>query len=319
MKIVILGAGGVGGYIGARLAAAGQEVTFVARGAHLDAIRKRGLLIRSALGDVHLSQARAVGSVDEAHDAELVVVAVKLWDTESAAKQLQRKAQRGATVVSFQNGVEKDDLLRRYVPADSIMGGVCYIASVISSPGVITHNGKMQRLVFGEYDGKMSERALRFLEACGSAGIEAEVSTNIEKAIWEKFVLLVGLSGATSTIRQSLGPILADSHARALFAGLMQEAAEIGRQRGVDIARDFVTERLTFCESLPQTMTSSMHHDLESGHRLEMPWLSGYVADAGAESHIPTPYNAAVRSILSIYANGSAATPHQSDDGRARS
>jgi 2-dehydropantoate 2-reductase len=146
MKIVVLGAGGVGGYFGGRLAASGCDVTFVARGAHLAALRRNGLKITSPHGDLHLSQVKTAETIGEVETADLVLVGVKLWDTESVAASLKLIAEQGATIISFQNGVQKDDMLRKYVPAKSVMGGVCYIAATISEPGVIGHSGTMQRL-----------------------------------------------------------------------------------------------------------------------------------------------------------------------------
>jgi 2-dehydropantoate 2-reductase len=207
VKIVVLGAGGVGGYFGGRLAGAGHDVTFVARGAHLDAIRREGLRIASPLGDVLISPAKAIPSIAEAEAADLVLVGVKLWDLEAVAPTLRPLAERGAAILALQNGVQKDELLRRYVPPEAVMGGVCYIAAVIEAPGVIRHNGTLQRLVFGEYGGARSARAEALLDACSRAGIYVELSDDIEREIWKKFVFLVGFSGATCFFRQPIGPI----------------------------------------------------------------------------------------------------------------
>ena len=185
MKIAVVGAGGVGGYFGGRLAAAGGDVTFVARGAHLAAMRRSGLRITSPRGDAHIRDVRAVGTVAEAGPADLVLVGVKLWDTETAAASLGPLMRRGTAIVSFQNGVQKDDILRRYQPAHSIVGGVCYIAASIAAPAVIDHTGTMQRLVFGEYDGTTSARLEAFLAACRKAGIDAEISDSIEHNLGE--------------------------------------------------------------------------------------------------------------------------------------
>ena len=304
MRIAVIGAGGVGGYFGGRLAAAGTEVTFIARGAQLDAIRSNGLKILSPLGDLHIQPARAVESIDQAGPVDLVLIAVKLWDTESVAQSLRPLSDQGAAILSLQNGVEKDAVLRKYVAADSIIGGVCYIAAKISQPGIISHTGSIQRMVFGEYTGKPSKRTETLLDACKRAAIDAEISGSIEKMIWEKFVFLVGLSGTTSTIRQPIGPIRENPQSRALLLDVMKEVVALGRALGVGLSEDYAQDRLSFCDSLAPSMTSSMYHDLENGNRLELPWLSGGVAELGRTAGTPTPMNRAISDILALYSSG---------------
>ncbi len=302
MRIAILGSGGVGGYFGGRLAAAGSDVTFVARGAHLDAIRAHGLRILSPLGDATIADAKAVDDIAKIDAVDLVVVAVKLWDTEAVAVALKPLVDRGAAVVSFQNGVDKDDVLRRHLPSASILGGVCYIASVIAEPGVIRHSGTMQRLVFGEYDGAPSSRVHAFLDACTAAKIDAATTLAIERLHWEKYVFLVGVSGTTSSMRSAIGKIRANPQTRAFLRDVMREVAAVGRARGVPLRDDFADERLAFCDTLPAAMTSSMANDLERGNRLEVAWLSGAVAEIGRSIGVPTPLNRAVADILALYA-----------------
>lgn len=304
MKIIVMGSGGVGGYFGGRLAAAGNEVTFVARGAHLQALRSSGLNVRSPRGDLHLAEVRAVETIAQAGLADLVMVGVKLWDTESIAPSLRPLAERGAAIVSFQNGVQKDDVLRKHVPPDAVMGGVCYIAATIAEPGVIAHTGNMQRLVFGEYGGQASARALAFLAACREAGIDADCSDSIERLIWEKFVFLVGLSGTTSMFGQAIGPIRADATMRSTLLDAMREVVAVGRAKGVPLQAEFAQDRLAFCDTLPAAMTSSMQNDLARGNRLEVPWLSGAVVELGQRLGIATPVNRAIGDALAPFANG---------------
>ncbi|MGP8432473.1 ketopantoate reductase family protein [Paraburkholderia fungorum] len=304
MKIAVLGAGGVGGYFGARLAASGSDVTFIARGKHLEAMREGGLRVISPLGDVTIRDPKVVDSVDHVDEADLVVVAVKLWDTETAAKSLKTLADRGAAVISFQNGVHKDEALAAHLPANSLLGGVSYIASVISEPGVVTHSGTLQKLTFGEYDGRRSQRVEDFFAACVKAGITAEISDNIRRLIWEKYVFLVGLSGTTSTIRKPIGPIRDDPRTRVFLLEVMREVVAVARAQKIDLPLDFAEGRLAFCDTLPHTMTSSMHGDLERGNRMELPWLSGGVSELGAQLNIPTPKNDAITDILTLHAAG---------------
>jgi len=304
MQITVMGSGGVGGYFGARLANAGHDVTFIARGKHLAAIREHGLRIRSPKGDLHLRNVRATDDPAEAGPSDLVLFGVKLWDTESAAKSIQPLLGHDTAVVSFQNGVAKDDILTQVLGARHILGGVCYIAATIAEPGIIQHSGAMQKLVFGEYGGERSDRTARFHDACVDAGIDVELSSDIRKAIWQKFVFLVGLSGSTTTVRTPIGPIRQLARSRKFLHGLMNEVVQVARAQGVDLPADYADDRLAFCDQVPATMTSSMHHDLERGSRLEVQWLSGDVVARGERVGIPTPHNNAVLDILSVHAEG---------------
>lgn len=304
MKIAVMGSGGVGGYFGARLAKAGCEVSFVARGAHLAALREQGLKIESPLGDIHLPKVRVTDDPGTLAPVDLVLFSVKLWDTEAAARSIAPLIGPHTGIVSFQNGVQKDDMLRRRFGGKAVMGGVGYIATKIARPGVIKHGGTMQRLVFGEYDGLRSARAEALLEACQRGGINAELSGDIRREIWEKFVFLVGLSATTTTMRVPIGPIRSNAQPRAFLLEIMREVVAVGRAHGVALAADYAEQRLAFCDGIPADMSSSMHHDLEGGRPLELAWLSGGVVELGEAAGVPTPANRAVRDILALYAQG---------------
>lgn len=304
MRVAILGTGGVGGYFGGRLAAAGTDVTFVARGAHLDAIRKRGLRIVSPLGDVTVERANAVDDIAKVGTVDLVIVAVKLWDTERVAPTLKPLTAGGAAVVSLQNGVQKDEVLRRHLPAAAVIGGLCYIAAEIAEPGVIRQTGKLQRLVFGEYDGTRSPRVQSLLDACLAAGIDAAVSAAIERQIWEKFVFLVGLSGTTASMRMPIGPIRENPRTRRFLLDAMREVVAVGRARGVPIPEDYADERLAFIDTLPGAMAASMANDLERGNRLELAWLSGGVEAMGRDLGLGTPVNRSIHDVLALHEGG---------------
>jgi 2-dehydropantoate 2-reductase len=304
MHIAVIGAGGVGGYFGGRLAASGTDVTFVARGSHLQAIQSNGLRIESPLGNARIKPTHVVDDIAGIDAADLAIVAVKLWDTETIAASLRPLAERGTAVISFQNGVSKDEVLRKHLPTSSIIGGVAYIAAVIAEPGVILHTGQMQRLAFGEYDGSHSARVQAFQQACAAANIDAVASDAIERLIWEKYVFLVAMSAATSTMRQPLGPIRENPHTRAFLGDLMREVVAVGRAHGIPLRDGFVEERLAFCDTLPASMTSSMSHDLLRGSRLELPWLSGGVVELGERVGVAAPLNRAVRDILMLYVQG---------------
>ena len=188
MNIVVMGAGGLGGYFGARLAAVGNVVTLVARGKHLSAMQRNGLRVESAVAPLHVRGARAVERVDGMPPVDVVIIAVKLWDTEAAAEAVRPVIGAQTMVVSFQNGVDAADRIARVVGRDHVIGGLSYIAAAIGEPGVIRHSGTLQRLVFGELDGQGSSRVDAFASACAAAGIDYAVSGDIQKAIWEKFV-----------------------------------------------------------------------------------------------------------------------------------
>ena len=299
-----MGSGGVGGYFGARLAQAGCDVGFIARGAHLAALRERGLVVESKLGNVSLPKVRATDEPSTLGSVDVVLIAVKLWDTEAAVRAISPIVGPSTAVLSLQNGVQKDDALRHLLGDGPILGGLCYIAATIARPGVISHTGTMQKLEFGEYDGRRSARAEALLEACQRAGIDAELSQDIRRAIWEKFVFLVGLSATTATVRLPIGPIRTHPQTRRFLLGTMREAVAVGRAQGVALTADYAENRLAFCDGLPAEMTSSMHNDLERGNRLEVPWLSGGVVELGQAADVMTPINRTVSDILALHADG---------------
>jgi 2-dehydropantoate 2-reductase len=304
MRIAIMGSGGVGGYFGARLAQGGCDVGFIARGAHLAALREFGLVVESQLGNVSLSKVCATDDPATLGSVDLVIISVKLWDTEAAAHAVSPIVGPATAVLSLQNGVQKDDVLRSVFGDRPILGGICYISATIARPGVISHTGTVQKIVFGEYDGQRSARAEAFLEACRRAGIDVELSLEIRKAIWEKFVFLAGLSAATTAIRLPIGPIRKDPRTRRFLLDIMREVVAVGRADGVALSAEYAEDLLAYCDGLPAEMAASMYHDLEHGNRLEVDWLSGAVAELGQTAGIPTPLNRAVRDILALHANG---------------
>ena len=304
MRIAIMGSGSVGGYFGGRMAAAGCDVTFIARGPHLAAIRERGLRIQSpALGDALVHPARATDVPAEVGVVDCVVIAVKLWDTAVAATAALPMLGPESMVVSLQNGVEMDAIVG-IVGASRMVGGVAFIGSSIERPGVISHVGTMQRVVIGEVGGGSSPRVERFREALVRGGIGAEISDDVTRTIWEKFVFLVGLSAATTVMRAPLGPVRADPEGRKLLLAAMQETVAVARARGIDLPQDYAGNRLEFVDGLPADMTSSMHNDLQHGNRLELDWLSGAVVRFGHDAGIPTPVNQTVLAALKSYAAG---------------
>jgi 2-dehydropantoate 2-reductase len=302
-----MGSGGLGGLYGGRLAHAGYDVTFIARGAHLSAMKEQGLLLENEQkGDVQLTRVQATDDPLTVGVVDYVVIAVKLWDTEAAVQAIRPMVGPQTAVVSLQNGVIKDDILRRQFGDEAVIGAVAYVATNIARPGVIRQTGTMQRLVLGEYDGSRSPRAGRLLDALLHAGIQAELSDDIRRTLWEKYVFLVGLSGTTAGMRSTIGPIRQNTQTRAFLHDLLKETVAVGRGHGVRLPDDYADDRLAFIDTVPPTMTSSMHHDLEKGNKLEVAWLSGGVVQLGRAVQVPTPANRAVWDLLALHANGRA-------------
>jgi 2-dehydropantoate 2-reductase len=303
MRIAFMGSGGLGGYFGARLCEGGADVHFIARGKHLEAMRSEGLRVEGP-ELIHITRVNATDDPGEVGVVDLVMLCVKLWDTEAALQQMHPMVGAGTTIISFQNGVLKDQYLRAAFDDSQIMGGVGYVATTIERPGVIRQTGPMQRLLFGEFDGSRSPRGQALLAACLAGGINAELSENILREIWQKYVFLVGLSGTTTTIRKSIGPIRENPQTRALLLDVMREVVEVGRAYGVDLPEDYAEVRLRLADDVAYDMTSSMHHDLERGNSLEVRWLSGGVVELGQRKGVPTPLNRAISDILALHAAG---------------
>jgi 2-dehydropantoate 2-reductase len=228
-----------------------------------------------------------------------------LRDTEAAVEAIAPLVGPDTAVLSLQNGVTKDELLHARFGDTAVMGGVTYVATQLARPGVVRQTGSIQRVVIGEYDGARSERVLRLADWLTRAGIDASVSADIRRTLWEKFVFLVGLSSTTATTRATLGPILAHPRTCAFFLDLMREVVAVGRALGVRLPPDYAEERLAFARTLPAAMTSSLYHDLASGRPLEVEWLAGAVVGLGARCGVPAPLNRAVWDILALHANDS--------------
>ncbi len=305
MKIAMMGSGGVGGFFGGRLAHAGYDVSFIARGAHLAAMRERGLVIESDVhGDIRVPTVRATDDPASLGTVDLVILSVKLWDTEAAIRQLKPLLKPGTGVLSLQNGVIKDEILRRELGDAPVMGGVCYVGTTIARPGVILQTGAMQRVVLGEYDGKPSERTRFLHEGLLESGVSSELSGDVRRAIWEKYAFLVGISATTAAMRTTIGPIRRNPRTRAFLLEIFREVVAVGRALGIALPADYADACLARADGLPEDMVASMAHDLQRGNRLEVEWLSGGVAQLGAAAGVPTPANRAVWDILALYEAG---------------
>lgn len=305
MRIAVMGTGGVGGYFGARLAQAGNDIAFIARGRHLEALRSTGLRVRSPLGDVHLPRPVAADDPASLGPFDVVLFAVKLWDTEDAAARVKPALAADGVVIPFQNGVESIERIGAVLGAPHVMGGAAYIMARIVEPGLIEQTGQVARLRFGAVLPQQAAAAGAFQRVCATAGIDAEVVGDVALMLWEKFVFLVALSGLTSIARSPIGLIRTDPDLRATFEAAMREAWQVGRARGVALDDDFVDRQMAFGDRLPPEVKASMLHDLEAGSRLEAPWLAGAVARMAREAGTAAPVNATIYAALKPFCNGS--------------
>jgi len=304
MRIGVMAAGAVGGYFGGRLAAAGHEVVFFARGANLAALRADGLKIESTKGDLHLPKVEVTDDPKTVAPVDIVLFAVKLWDTEAAGALVRPIVGPDTRVITLQNGVDSIERLQPILGADNVVGGAAYIASVIAAPGVIAHTSDFAQMRCGRVDGRPDAKLAAFVEAAKAAQIDIALTDAIDLERWKKFVFLVGLSGMTGATREPLGRILADPDTKAMFQAVMQEVVSVGRAKGVALPADFVDERMKFAASSPPGFKASLLHDLERGNRLEVDWLAGRVASLGRELGVPTPMNTAVYGVLKLHRNG---------------
>ena len=303
MRIGVMATGAVGGYFGARLQQAGHEVAFIARGAHLEALRKDGLKITSPVGNLHLKNITATDDPRTIGPVDIVLFAVKLWDTEKAGEQTKPLIGPDTAVITLQNGVDSVARLDPLLGATHVVGGVTYIGSRLTGPGAIQHIG-LADIRCGERDGKPSKRLQAFAEAAKQASLDFAISDNIELELWKKFVFLVGFSGITTVARKPFGELYPDTDCRTLFHDLMKETLAVGRARGVPLPPDFADERLAFAAKLPPATKSSMLYDFERGNRLELDWLAGAVVRMGREAGVPTPANTAVYAALKPWRMG---------------
>ncbi len=305
MKIVFVGAGGVGGYFGARLAAAGADVALIARGAHLAAIRGGGLAIESPLGNLRQkiraeSDPAAIGPVD------LVLLAVKLWDIEATVAQIAPLVGPHTHIASLQNGVDAPRLLQEAFGASRVLGGVAHIATTIAAPGTIRHTGQMAKITLGAFGDPGHPVAAEFVAQARKAGIDAVHSPDIARTIWEKFVFLSAFSAITAATRLSKGALWREEATRELVRTLIGEAVAVAQAEGVALPGDQTEKTFGFMATMPDGMKSSMLHDLERGAKLELPWLSGAVVRLGKSHGLATPAHAAVAGVLAPYASGGA-------------
>ena len=305
MRFAVMGSGGVGGYFGARLADAGADVAFVARGDHLAAMRDGGLRVFSPLGDIHVASVTATDDPAGIGPVDVVLFAVKLYDVEAAGAAMAPLIGADTVVVSLQNGVDAEERLAPIVGERHVMGGIAYIFAAIEEPGVVRHGGAMARIVLGEMDGSPSDRAAAILAELQAAGIDSQASDDIVKQLWSKFVLLAPVSAVSTLARLPVGPLREDPDARSLLTAAMAEVVAVATARGIALDGDVIKNQLALVDGLPPGSKPSMLQDLERGARLEVASLSGLVARQGRDLRIETPIHRTAYAALKLHAGGS--------------
>ena len=304
MRIGVMAAGAVGGYFGGRMAAAGHDVAFIARGAHRDAIRRDGLMIESTHGDLHLKDVNVTDDPKQVGPVDVVLFAVKLWDTETAGEQTRPLINSNTRVITLQNGVDSVERLTPILGDDTTIAGATYIVTTIARPGVIRHTGAMAKVHCGRLDRRSDAVLAKYVEQIKAANIDITLTDHMLLDIWKKFAMLSGTSGITASTRQPLGVIRDDEDMRAFFYRLMHETIAVGRAAGVEFPPDFSAELDHSVAAFPPTMKASMANDLDAGNRLELDWLAGKVVALGRKYGMPTPGHEAVYAILKPYRMG---------------
>lgn len=298
MKILVMGSGGVGGYFGGKLARAGEEVTFVARGEHLRALQTKGLTVKSIGGDFHVT-ARAVEEPAEAGPVDLVLFTVKSYDTESAAALVKPCVGPETVVLTLQNGIDNAEKIAQIVGADRVMAGAAYIFAVIESPGVINHT-IAGRFVFGELDGSDIPRGRSIAAACQRGGFRGEFSLNVRKVLWEKFALICG-QGMTASTRLGIGQIRSCPESRQMLQMAFEEVTALAVASGVAMDEGVVDRLMRVADALPPETRTSLYHDLAQGKRIEVEALQGTAVRLGQRYGVPTPMNFAIYAHLKPY------------------
>lgn len=308
MKFVIAGAGGVGGYIGVRLAEAGHEVAWLVRGNSLAALRAQGITLMAPQGEVKLGPQWASDNAGDLGAADAVIVTVKLYDLEALAPRLAPLAGKDTAILPIQNGVEAHAMLAKALPGARPLKGTVSIKASLAAPGIVDAKSDFCRMKFGEGDGKPSARTENLAKTMSAAiGVSAVATPEIELDLWKKFVMLTSFSATSCLARAPIGRVLDDPGAHAFALDAAEEASAVGRARGVKLPADIVETTLKQVVGMPRDGKPSMLEDLEAGRRLELPWLSGAVVRLGKEAGVPTPIHTMICRVLGMHVNGKSA------------
>ena len=294
MRIAVFGAGGAGGYFGARLARAGEEVVWIARGQHLEALRTRGLRVESIDGDFTLGPLEASDDPGQVRPVDAVLLGVKAWQVTDAARAMRPLIAEGTCVVPLQNGVEASDELRAVLGDRPVLGGVAKVFSFLVGPGHLRRPGGPATVVLGELDNRPSDRVRRLADCLRGAGLGAEIPADIKVALWEKFLFVASGGGLGAVTRTPIGIVRSVPETRALLEAAMEEIRAVARARGVGLPDDVVPRTMAFVDTLPAAGTASLQRDLAAGRPSELEWWSGAVARLGAEAGVATPIHAFV-------------------------
>jgi 2-dehydropantoate 2-reductase len=289
MKIVIMGAGGVGGYYGGLLAQAGHDVVFIARGAHLKAIQDQGLKVKSVLGDFSVPPVRAIDRPSGAEIADLVIVATKTYHTDEAAQAIKPMVGTNTVVVSLQNGVDAVERIGKVLGKEHLLGGATWLSAAVEAPGVIGHYSQFRRIVLGEMNGRITPRAEAVAEALRRTPATVELVGNIQQVLWTKFVFISSVSALGGLTRVAMGAYRHLSEARAVLTEVMSEVAAVARAQGVDLGEDIITKSLAFIDAAAEDLKPSMQRDIEAGRMSELESMIGVVVRLGRELGVPTP------------------------------
>jgi 2-dehydropantoate 2-reductase len=289
MKIAIVGSGGVGGYYGGLLAQKGHEVTFIARGAHLEAIRKNGLQVKSIHGDFNVSPAKATDRPAEIGPVDLVLFCTKAYDTDGTAQTIKPIVDPKTTVLSLQNGIDAAERIGAVVGMAHMIGSATWLSSSVEAPGVIKQVSQFRRIVLGEMDGKTTPRVQAIFEVLNGTGVTVELSDSILKVLWTKFVFISAVSGLGSLVRLPMGDYRAVPATRMLLTTLMLEIEAVARAQGVDLDADVVDKSLAFTDNAAPHIKPSMQLDVEAGRRSELESMIGVLQRKGRELNVATP------------------------------
>ena len=304
MRIAVMGTGGTGGYFGGLLTRAGEDVTFIARGEHLEAIRKSGLAIKSVLSGDFSIPANATDNTQDIGPVDLILFCVKAYDNIAAADQIRPLIGPETVVLSVQNGIDNEAQIGNVVGPEHVVGCVSLVSSTIESPGVIAQTAGPGKIVLGEMQGGTSPRTEALQSTLQNSGITAEVHSDIQTGLWQKFMGICGVNGVTALTRLPMGEILACEETLNLMRGTMQEVAAVARAKGANLPEGCVDQSMDFFSSLEPSMRGSMYYDLAAGRRMELDILNGRVVHLGSEYGIPTPINFAIYAALKPYLNG---------------
>ena len=304
MRIAVMGTGGTGGYFGGLLARAGEEVTFIARGAHLEAIRHNGLTVKSVLSGDFTLPVKATADPKDIGPVDCVLFCVKAYDNVAAADLILPLIGSETVVLSVQNGIDNERQIGEVIGPEHVVGCVSYVSSTIESPGVIAQTAGPGKIVLGEMEGGTSHRTEELQSLLQKSGITAELHSDIQGALWQKFIAICGVNGITALTRLPIGEILACEETRHLLMGTMEEVEAVARSRDAHVPEGCVDQFIDFFSSQEPSLRGSMYYDLAAGRRMELDVLNGTVVRLGSEHGMPTPFNFAIYAALKPYLKG---------------